>query len=70
MENMGEGLILNLGDIDSFFDREDILDVVEALEDMEVNKKLIRLLYKPSPPMSVCWWARAPTPRPSAPRPW
>ena len=46
MKNRGEGLILNLVDIVSFFDREDILDVVEALEDMEVNKKVIRLLYK------------------------
>ena len=46
MEYMGEGLILNLVDIISFFDREEILDVIEALEDMEVNKKVIRLWYK------------------------
>ena len=40
------GIILNLVDIISFFYREDILDVVEAMEDMEVNKKAIRLWYK------------------------
>ena len=46
MEDIGEGLILNLVDIISFFDREEILDVIEALEDMEINKKAIRLWYK------------------------
>ena len=46
MFSTGEGLILNLVDIISFFDREDILDVVEAMEDMGVNKKAIRLWYK------------------------
>ena len=46
MEHIGEGLILNFVDIVSFFDQEDILDVVEALEDMEVNKKVIRLWYE------------------------
>ena len=44
--SMGKGLILNLVDIISFFDREDILDVVEAMEDMGANKKAIRLWYK------------------------
>ena len=37
------GIIPNLVDIISFFDREDILDVVEALEDMDMNKKALRL---------------------------
>ena len=46
MESRGEGLILNLVDIISFFDREDILDVIEALENMNVNKKVLRLWYK------------------------
>ena len=46
MYSMGEGLILNLVDIISFFDREDIVDVVEAMEDMGVNQKAIRLWYK------------------------
>ena len=39
MQSKGEGLILNLVDIISFFDREDIIDVIEALENMKVNKK-------------------------------
>ena len=46
MKHMGKGIILNLVDIVSFFDREDILDVVEALEDMEINKKAIRIWYR------------------------
>ena len=46
MYSMGEGLILNLVDIISFFDREDIVDVLEAMEDMGVNQKAIRLWYK------------------------
>ena len=46
MESRGEGLILNLVDIISFFDREDILNVIEALENMNVNKKVLRLWYK------------------------
>ena len=45
-EAKGEGLILNLVDIISFFDREDIVNVIEALEDMKVNKKVSRLWYK------------------------
>ena len=84
MEYMGEGLILNLVDIIAFFDREEILDVIEALEDMEVNKKVIRLLYKLnekteikvktsvilSLPRWACWSARARARRLSGPRPW
>ena len=42
----GKGVILNLVDIVSFFDREDIVDVIEALESMEVNKKVLRIWYK------------------------
>ena len=38
MEYKREGLILNHVDIIAFFDRKEILDVIEALEDMEVNK--------------------------------
>ena len=45
-EFLGEGVILNLVDIVSFFDREDIIDVIEALEDMNVNKKVLRIWYK------------------------
>ena len=33
MEDIGEGLILNLIDIISFFDQEEMLDVIEALEE-------------------------------------
>ena len=46
MQSKGEGLILNIVDIILFFDREEILDVIEALENMKVNKKVLRLWYK------------------------
>ena len=46
MQSKGKGLILNLVDIISFFDREEIIDVIEALENMKVNKKVLRLWYK------------------------
>ena len=39
-------MLVSPADIVSFFDREEIVDVVEALEDMEVNKKAIRLWYR------------------------
>jgi hypothetical protein len=44
--SQGDGVILNLVDIVSFFDREDIVDVLEALESMQVNKKVLRVWYK------------------------
>ena len=46
MEARGWGFILTLIDIISFFDREDILDVIETYEKMDVNKKAVRLWYK------------------------
>ena len=46
MEHMDEEVILNLVDIVSFFDREEILDVIEALEEMDVNRKVLKLWYK------------------------
>ena len=42
----GEGLILTLVDIISFFDRENVYDVMQTLEDIGVNKKAARLWYK------------------------
>ena len=45
-ESLGDGFILTLVDIIAFFDREDILDVMETFEKMSVNKKAARLWYK------------------------
>ena len=45
-ESLGDGFILTLIDIIAFFDREDILDVIETFEKMSVNKKATRLWYK------------------------
>ena len=45
-EHQGEGLILSLVDIIAFFDREDILDVMETLNKKETNKKAARLWFK------------------------
>ena len=42
----GNGVLLNLVVILSFFDQEDIVDVIEALERMEVKKKVLRIWYK------------------------
>ena len=46
MEYLGEGVILNLVDIVSFFEREDILDVMETISSMNIKKKAYRLWYK------------------------
>ena len=46
MELRGEGLYLTLVDIISFFDQEDILDGMETLDKMNINKKACRLWYK------------------------
>ena len=44
--SQGDGVILNLVDIVSFFDMEDLVDVSEALESMQVTKKVLRVWYK------------------------
>ena len=46
MEYRGDGLILTLVDIISFFDREDILDIMETFYKKKINKKAARLWYK------------------------
>ena len=46
MEHLGEGVMLTLVDIVSFFDREDILDIMETFAKMKINKKAARLWYK------------------------
>ena len=45
MESQGRGLILTLVDIVSFFDRENIIDVMDTLEELEVNKKACRIWF-------------------------
>ena len=45
-EEQGEGCILTLVDIVSFFDREDIRDVMDAMEEMGVNRKAARVWYR------------------------
>ena len=45
-EHTGKGVILTLVDIVAFFDRENILDVMETLENMNVDEKAARLWYK------------------------
>ena len=45
MEEIGEGLIFFFVDIVSFFDREDIYDCLETLEEIKVNKKARRMWY-------------------------
>ena len=46
MEYMNEGVILTLVDIISFFDRENILDIMETFHLKKINKKASRLWYK------------------------
>ena len=46
MEEQGSGLIITLVDIVGFFDRENILDVVDTMDTMGVSPKAIRLWYK------------------------
>ena len=46
MRMQGRGIILTLVDIVAFFDREDILDVMDTLDTMGVDKKAARLWYK------------------------
>ena len=45
-EFRGEGLILLLVDIIQFFDKEDIFDVMQVLNDIGVNKKAARVWFK------------------------
>ena len=45
MEEQGRGVILTLVDIIAFFDRENILDVMDTMDSMGVNRKAARLWY-------------------------
>ena len=45
MEEIGSGLIFLAMDIISFFDKEDIFDCLDTLEQLYVNKKAVRLWY-------------------------
>ena len=45
MEETGEGVIFLVIDLVSFFDREDIFDCLETLEEIKVNEKARRLWY-------------------------
>ena len=45
-ELINEGLILFSADIESFFDKEDVLDVVNSLKELKINDKAIRMWYK------------------------
>ena len=45
LEANGEGLIFLVMDIISFFDKEDIFDCLQTLEEINVNKKARRLWY-------------------------
>ena len=46
MEMEGKGMIITLVDIVSFFDREDIGDVMQTLHEIGVNKKASRVWFK------------------------
>ena len=43
---MGKGLIITLVDIKAFFDKENIYDVMQTLNDIGVNKKAARVWFK------------------------
>ena len=45
MEESGSGLIFFMMDIISFFDKEDIFDCLETLEQLDVNKKAAQMWY-------------------------
>ena len=45
-EMMGKGLIITLVDIKAFFDKENIYDVMQTLNDIGVNKKAARVWLK------------------------
>ena len=45
-EMMGKGLIITLVDIKAFFDKENIYDVMQTLNDIGVNKKAARVWFK------------------------
>ena len=46
MEHSGDGMVFTLVDIIAFFDRENIVDVMDTLSEIGVNKKAARLFFK------------------------
>ena len=46
LEKEGKGMIVTLVDIVSFFDREDIGDVMDTLWKIGVNKKAARVWFR------------------------
>ena len=46
LEGRGQGLIITLVDIVAFFDKENIYDVMQTLNDIGVNKKAARVWFK------------------------
>ena len=45
-EHSGDGMVFTLVDIVAFFDRENIVDVMDTLNEIGVNKKNARLFFK------------------------
>ena len=46
LEHFGDGMVFTLVDIIAFFDRENIVDVMDTLSEIGVNKKAARLFFK------------------------
>ena len=46
LEEKKQGMIITLVDIVSFFDREDIYDVMQSLHKIGVNQKAARVWFK------------------------
>ena len=46
LESKGQGMILTLVDLVSFFDREDIYDAISTLYETGVNSAAVRLWFK------------------------
>ena len=45
IEELKECVIFLIMDIISFFDKEDIYDCLETMEELEINKKTVRMWY-------------------------
>ena len=54
LENKGQGMIFTLIDIVSFFDREDIHDVIATLYEMGVNETATRIWFKLNQNTEIC----------------
>ena len=45
LEQLGQGFIFMVMDIVSFFDKEDMFDCLTTMEELDINKKAIRMWY-------------------------